>query len=104
VRKDETLPYLRPDGKSQVTVEYRNGTAERVDCVVIGAQHDPDVSHDKIEADIIKHVIEPIIPASLMDGDTKHYVNATGRFVPMPPATSPRTWSPPGWRRGRRCR
>jgi len=81
VRKDKTLPYLRPDGKSQVTVEYRNGVAERVDCVVIGAQHDPDVSHDKIKEDIIKHVIKPIVPASLMDGGTKHYVNATGRFV-----------------------
>jgi len=81
VRKDETLPYLRPDGKSQVTVEYHNGAPKRVDSVVIGAQHNPDVSHDKIEQDIIKQVINPIIPASLLDSETKYYVNATGRFV-----------------------
>jgi len=81
VRKDGTLPYLRPDGKSQVTVEYSNGTPKRVDSVVIGAQHDASVSHDQIERDIIKHVISQIVPAELIDDNTKYYVNATGRFV-----------------------
>ena len=79
--KDKTLPYLRPDGKSQVTVEYHNGTPKRIGNVVIGAQHNPDVSHDKIEQDIIEQVINPIIPTSLLDSETKYYVNATGRFV-----------------------
>jgi len=81
VRKDKTLKYLRPDGKSQVTVEYSKGVPRRVDSVVIGAQHDDNVSHDEIERDIIKHVINEIVPASLMDDRTRYYVNATGRFV-----------------------
>jgi len=81
VRKDNTLPYLRPDGKSQVTVEYHNGVPRRVDCIVIGAQHNPDVSHDEIEKDIIEQVIKVVIPSSLIDDRTKYYVNATGRFV-----------------------
>jgi S-adenosylmethionine synthetase len=81
VRRDNTLLYLRPDGKSQVTVEYHNGIPRRVDSVVLGAQHNPDVSHTQIEKDIIKQVIKAVIPAGLMDEKTTFYINATGRFV-----------------------
>jgi S-adenosylmethionine synthetase len=81
VRKDNTLPYLRPDGKSQVTVEYHNGIPRRVDSVVLGAQHNPDVSQAQIEKDIIEQVIKVAIPTPLTDSRTKYYVNATGRFV-----------------------
>ncbi len=81
VRKDKALSFLRPDGKSQVTVEYNNGIPKRVESVVIGGQHNPDVSRDKIEQDIIEQVVKVIVPASLIDDRTKYYINATGRFV-----------------------
>ena len=81
VRKDGTLPYLRPDGKSQVTVEYRYGKPVRVDTIVISTQHSPDVEHDKIEKDMYDRVIKYIVPNGYLDKDTKIYVNPTGRFV-----------------------
>ncbi|MBO7740850.1 MAG: methionine adenosyltransferase, partial [Clostridia bacterium] len=81
VRKDKTLTYLRPDGKTQVTVEYDGLTPVRVDTIVISTQHDPDVDRETIEKDLIECVITPIVPANLIDGETKIYVNPTGRFV-----------------------
>lgn len=87
VRKSGQLSYLRPDGKSQVTVEYdENNRPVRVDTVVISTQHDPDTSLDTIRADMLEHVIKAVIPADMLDGDTKYYVNPTGRFVKGGPA------------------
>lgn len=82
VRKDGTLPYLRPDGKSQVTVEYdADGKPVRLDAVVVSSQHSEDVTWDQIKADIKKHVIDVVLPAELLDENTKIYINPTGRFV-----------------------
>ena len=81
VRRDNTLNYLRPDGKSQVTVEYSMGKPKRIDTVVVSTQHDPDISQSDIYNDISNYVIEPIIDKSLVDSNTKIYVNPSGRFV-----------------------
>lgn len=82
VRKDGTLTYLRPDGKSQVSVQYdENGRPVRLEAVVISTQHDPDVSQEQIHEDIKKYVLDPILPAALVDKDTKYFINPTGRFV-----------------------
>ena len=81
VRKDGTLKYLRPDGKTQVTVEYDGDEVKRIDTVLISTQHDPDVTQEQIKKDLMEHVIKPIIPAELLDDETKYYVNPTGRFV-----------------------
>ena len=81
VRKNGTLDYLRPDGKSQVTVEYQDGKPVRVAAVVISSQHSPDVSQEQLHADIRREVIEKVIPAELLDENTKYYINPTGRFV-----------------------
>jgi len=82
VRKSGLMPYLRPDGKSQVTVEYAEvGKPTRVDAVVISTQHDEDVTNETLRADIMEHVIRAVIPAELLDADTKYHINPTGRFV-----------------------
>ena len=84
VRKNGTCPYLRPDGKSQVTVEYdgqRKNKVKRVDAVVVSTQHSESVGNDELRADILKHVIQTVIPANLLDEDTKYHINPTGRFV-----------------------
>ena len=81
VRKNGTLPYLRPDGKSQVTVEYDDNRVVRIEAVVISTQHAPDVSQEQIREDILKHVVHPVLPEALLDENTKYFVNPTGRFV-----------------------
>ena len=81
IRKDGVIDYLRPDGKSQVTVEYNNGVPKRIDAVVISSQHDPDISIEKIRKDILREIIEPTVPDNFIDADTKIFVNPTGRFV-----------------------
>jgi S-adenosylmethionine synthetase len=81
VRKDGTLPYLRPDGKTQVTVEYDGDLPKRIEAVVVSTQHDEEVNLETIRKDMIEHVIRPVIPAALLDDATKYFVNPTGRFV-----------------------
>jgi S-adenosylmethionine synthetase len=81
VRKNGTLPWLRPDAKSQVTVEYAYGKPRRIDTVLISTQHAPEISQEEIRAAVIEHIIDPVIPAELRDADMKIYVNPTGRFV-----------------------
>ena len=81
VRKNGTLDYLRPDGKSQVTVEYNDGKPVRIDAVVISSQHSPDISQEQLHEDIRREVIEKVIPAELLDENTKYYINPTGRVV-----------------------
>src|SRR3989441_8792613 len=80
-RKSRRLPYLRPDGKSQVTVEYRHGVPHRVDKVVVAAQHDPDVPQSRLREEIVEEVVKRAIPAQLLDANTRYLINATGRFV-----------------------
>ena len=81
VRKSGTLKYLRPDGKTQVTVEYEDDKVKRIDTIVISTQHDPDAELAQIRADLMEHVIKPVVDASLLDDDTKYFINPTGRFV-----------------------
>lgn len=81
VRKNNALDFLRPDGKSQVTIEYENGNPKRVDTVVIAAQHKPDISYADLKEAIIEEVIKKVIPKEMTDGDTRYFINATGRFV-----------------------
>ena len=81
VRKNGTLPYLRPDGKTQVTVEYDDDKVVRVDTIVISSQHDPDVELGRISEDLVKYVIQPVVDPSLLDENTKYFINPTGRFV-----------------------
>ena len=81
VRKDGTLSYLRPDGKTQVTVEYDGDQVKRIDAIVISAQHDEDVKLEKLKKDLIKYVIKPVVPSELVDKETRIFINPTGRFV-----------------------
>jgi S-adenosylmethionine synthetase len=81
VRKNGALDFLRPDGKSQVTVEYENGAPKRVDTVVIAAQHKPDVTYEELREAIIEDVIKKVIPRNMVDGDTRYFINSTGKFI-----------------------
>lgn len=81
VRKNGTLPYLRPDGKTQVTVEYENNKAIRIDTIVVSTQHGPEVTREQIEKDIFEHVISKVVPVEFLDENTNYYINPTGRFV-----------------------
>lgn len=81
VRKDGTLPYLRPDGKTQVTVEYDDGKITRIDTIVVSTQHSAEVTLEQLRSDVLAHVIAPVVPAELIDENTKYYINPTGRFV-----------------------
>ncbi len=81
VRKNGTLTYLRPDGKTQVTVEYEDNKPVRIDTIVISTQHGPEVERDQIEKDLMEHVVKAIVPVELLDENTKYYINPTGRFV-----------------------
>ncbi len=81
VRKDGTVPYLRPDGKAQVTIEYNRGVPGRVVCIVLGAQHDPGVDHSVIEQDLVQNVVKKVIPVELLDNESEYYINSAGQFV-----------------------
>ncbi|MHB1294794.1 MAG: methionine adenosyltransferase [Anaerolineae bacterium] len=81
VRKDGTLAYLRPDGKSQVTIEYHHGKPVRVDAIVVAAQHDPDVRQEQLQAEIREQVVRNVVPEHMLDANTRYYINTTGRFV-----------------------
>ena len=81
VRKNGALDFLRPDGKSQVTIEYENGAPKRVDTIVVSTQHKPDVTHETIREAVIEEVIKKVIPRDMIDGDTKYFINPTGKFV-----------------------
>jgi len=81
VRKNGSLDFLRPDGKSQVTIEYENGNPKRVDTIVIAAQHKPDVTYEDLKEAIIEEVIKKVIPRDMTDGDTRYFINATGKFI-----------------------
>lgn len=81
VRKNGSLPYLLPDGKTQVTVEYENGSPKRIDTIVVSSQHKEEATLEQIRKDIIEHVIKPVVPENMLDGETRYFVNPTGRFV-----------------------
>jgi S-adenosylmethionine synthetase len=81
VRKDGTLDFLRPDGKTQITIQYQDGTPTRVEAIVLAAQHSPDVSYSALKEALIEEVVSPVVPKEMIDGDTKYFINTTGRFV-----------------------